>query len=278
MLRYVFLAVLFVTMTSCASTLVNVFNKKIDPSHADAAPITHEIWDDLLSAHVSPEGFVDYAGLADNRAEFDKYIELLETHHPNKKRWTREESMAYWINAYNAFTVQLILDNYPVGSIKDIKGGITFVNSVWDQKFITIQGKDYDLNNIEQGILRKYYKEARIHFAVNCASISCPPLANFAFTAEALDEQLDLMATAFLADQSKNVITADELQLSKIFGWYKKDFTDDKNLQEYINQYTPIDVDPKAKIKYLSYDWGLNDISKDQKEMMSTKVISTVKR
>jgi len=132
--------------------------------------------------------------------------------------------MAFWINAYNAFTVQKVLDHYPVSSIKDIKGGITFISSIWDQKFINIEGREYDLNNIEQG------------------------------------DQLDLMTEKFLADTSKNVITADRLELSKIFNWYKPDFTDGQSLKEYINQYTDIDISPSAKIKYLPYDWGLNDI------------------
>ncbi len=247
-------------LSSCASTLVNVLNKKVKPVDSTSEPIQHDIWDGLLSKHVQPDGTFDYKGMAQDRAQFDEYIKLLETHHPNTNHWSRDESIAYWMNAYNAFTVQIVLDNYPVGSIKDIKGGITFVSSVWDQKFITIEGQEYDLNNIEQGILRKYYKEPRIHFAVNCASISCPPLANFAFTGDKVDEQLDEVARLFLADTSKNQITRDEVNISKIFKWYKGDFTDGQSLLEYINQYTDVDISPKAKINYNDYYWGLNDV------------------
>jgi len=259
LMRYVFLAFVVLSMTSCASTAINLFNKKIKPVEGTSQPVSHELWDGLLERHVQSDGNVDYASLLEERATFDEYIKLLETHHPNPKHWSRDESIAFWINAYNAFTVQLVLDHYPVGSIKDIKGGITFISSVWDQKFITIEGREYDLNNIEQGILRKFYKEPRIHFAVNCASISCPPLADFAFTGGELDNQLDLMTRRFLEDSSKNVITRDQLELSKIFNWYKTDFTDGQNLKEYINRYTDVDISPSAKIKYMSYDWGLND-------------------
>lgn len=246
--------------SSCASTLVNVLNKKVKPVASSSMPIQHDIWDDLMSEHVKSDGTVDYKGIIRDRAQFDQYIKLIEENHPNEKNWSRDESVAYWINAYNAFTVQLIVDNYPVASIKDIKGGITFVSSIWDQKFITIEGHEYDLNNIEQGILRKYYKEPRIHFAVNCASISCPPLANFAFTGEQLQSQLDQMARSFLADQSKNIVSSDHLQLSKIFNWYKSDFTDELNIKEYIDQFTDVEVSPDAKISYLDYSWGLNDV------------------
>lgn len=246
--------------SSCASTLVNVLNKTVKPVESTSMPIQHDIWDDLMGRHVKGDGTVDYKGIIKDRDQFDQYIKLLEGNHPNEKNWSRDESVAYWINAYNAFTVQLILDNYPVASIKDIKGGITFVSSVWDQKFITIEGHEYDLNNIEQGILRKYYKEPRIHFAVNCASISCPPLANFAFTGDRLQSQLDQMARSFLADPSKNIVSSNHLQLSKIFNWYKGDFTDELNIKEYIDQYTDVKVSPDAKISYLDYYWGLNDV------------------
>ena len=249
----------YLGFTSCASTLVNVLNKKVKPVESASTPISHDMWDGLLKNHVRANGNVDYKGLLEDRAQFDAYIALLEGNHPNETNWSRDENIAYWINAYNAFTVQLILDNYPVTSIKEIKGGITFISSVWDQKFITIEGHEYDLNNIEQGILRKYYREPRIHFAVNCASISCPPLANFAFTGKDLNEQLDQMARAFLADTSKNEISRDQLKLSKIFSWYKSDFTDGQSLREYINAYTDVAIDPKAKISFADYDWGLNE-------------------
>ena len=110
-------------------------------------------------------------------------MEELRKGHPNDKHWTETEQLAYWINAYNAFTVELILDHYPVASIRDIKEGVPFINSVWDIDFIKIEGKTYSLNDIEHRILRREFDEPRIHFAIVCASISCPKLRNEAFEA-----------------------------------------------------------------------------------------------
>ena len=168
--------------------------------------------------------------------------------------------MAYWINAYNAFTVKLIVDHYPVQSIKDIKNGIPFVNTVWDIKFIEIEEAVYDLNNIEHGILRPKFQDPRIHFAVNCASVSCPKLWNRAYTAKGLGEQLDRAARDFLRDERRNVIAEDRVQLSKIFSWYGMDFKKKgKSLIEYLNQYSPVQIQPDAEVDYLEYNWNLNE-------------------
>ena len=136
---------------------------------SDTRPMTHEVWDELTRKHVTESGVVNYKGIIQDSIQFNAYLDLLSSHLPNETNWTREERLAYWINAYNAFTVKLIIDHYPVVSIKDIKKGIPLVNSVWDIQFIEIGGKSYDLNNIEHGILRKEFYEPRIHFAINCA-------------------------------------------------------------------------------------------------------------
>ena len=120
----------------------------------DTIPVSHRSWDVLLQRHVKENGFVDYKGMQRDSVELNHYLTLLSAAQPNAQNWTRNEKMAFWINAYNAFTVKLIIDHYPVESIKDIKRGIPFVNTVWDIKFIKIGGKTYDLNNIEHGILR----------------------------------------------------------------------------------------------------------------------------
>jgi len=138
-------------------------NKKIVASNS--TPISHEIWTELF------DGKVNYKGFAEDKARFDEYLNLLNTHHPNDKNWSKNEQLAYWINAYNAYTVELILKHYPVVSIKDIKKGLPFLNSVWDIEFIEIEGNTYDLNHIEHEILRKEFDEPRIHFAIVCASI-----------------------------------------------------------------------------------------------------------
>ena len=233
---------------------------KVKDYPSSSRPVSHETWDSLLREHVSPEGWVDYPGFIRDSSRLDSYLRLLQRHHPNEKYWGRDERLAYWINAYNAFTVKLIIDHYPVASIKDIKNGIPFVNSVWDIKFIQIEGANYDLNNIEHGIIRAKFNEPRIHFALNCASISCPGLWNRAYAADKLDEQLTRAARDFLSDERKNILSKDKAQLSKIFSWYGMDFKKGgKSVIEYINQYAPVQVDPDAKVEYLEYDWGLNE-------------------
>ncbi len=225
---------------------------------SSSQPVTHEAWDTLLKKHVTETGHVNYKGIVEDSVRFNDYILLLRNNHPNKKKWSEDEQLAYWINAYNAFTVKLIVDNYPVKSIKDIKNGIPFVNTVWDIKFIKIEGATYDLNNIEHGIIRKQFDEPRIHFAVNCASISCPRLRNEAFSASRLDEQLTDQARYFMANPVKNKMQADQLQLSKIFKWFKGDFTKGQRLIDFLNKYAPVEINKNANINYLDYDWNLN--------------------
>ena len=175
---FLFGMLLLGTLLSCSNQLT--YNVK-----PQRPPVKHDLWDQLLKKHVNAEGFVDYKGMIRDSAQLNQYLELLQSAHPQRS-WSREEQMAYWINAYNAFTVKLIVDHYPVSSIKDIKNGIPFVNTVWDIKFINIQGQEYDLNAIEHGILRKNFRDGRLHAAVNCASFSCPPLRAEAYTAERL--------------------------------------------------------------------------------------------
>ncbi len=224
-----------------------------------AQNFNHQLFDEVLQSCVNSEGWLDYNGLKRDRAKFDQYISLLENTHPNDS-WSKNEQLAYWINAYNAFTIQLVLDHYPVNSIKDIKRGVPYVNSVWDIKFIKIGGKEYDLNNIEHGIIRKKFNDPRIHFAVNCASYSCPSLSNRAYTAAKLNEQLDAMTYAFFADKRKNKISAELLQLNSIMKWYKVDFTKGgQSLVDFVNKYTKTNIQSDAKVEYLDYDWSLNE-------------------
>lgn len=233
---------------------------KVKQSSSSSKPISHSIWDSLLQNHVSSTGQVNYQGFIQDSSRLNRYLDLMSSHHPNPKNWSQDEQLAYWLNAYNAFTVKIIVDNYPTASIKDIKNGIPFVNSVWDIKFIHIEDAIYDLNNIEHGIVRPYFKEPRAHFALNCASISCPKLRTEAYTSEKLDAQLSEQARYFLANPVKNIIEdIQSIQLSKIFRWFKGDFTNEGKLIEFLNRYAPIQIDAHAKIQYLDYDWRLNE-------------------
>lgn len=232
------------------------------PEKASAqAPVlvNHEQWEELLKKNVGADGRVNYRGFIRDSVKLNDYLKLLSKNPPNEKTWSRAAQIAYWINAYNAFTVQMVIRNYPVKSIKDIKKGIAFVNSVWDIKFIKIGQVTYDLNNIEHGILREKFDEPRIHFALNCASVSCPNLRSEAFTADKLERQLAEQTRQFLADSSKNVIAAKRIRLSKIFSWFKGDFTKKGSLIDFLNQYAPVKISPKAQIDFLEYDWRLNE-------------------
>jgi len=227
---------------------------------SSSRPIEHILWDSLLQNHVAIDGLVNYKGFIADSVIFNKYLTLLRNNHPNKKHWSRDERLSYWINAYNAFTVKLIVDYYPTKSIKDIKSGIPFINTVWDIKFIKIEGVAYDLNNIEHGILRPKFNEPRVHFAINCASYSCPSLRNEAYTSEKLEYQLTDQAKIFLSDIRKNKISTDEIKISKIFSWFKSDFLlEAESIQSFINQFTEVEILKKANISYYDYNWTLND-------------------
>jgi hypothetical protein len=201
---------------------------------------------------------VSYKGFQKDKAELDGYLKTLSDNAPQTS-WSANEQKAYWINAYNAFTVALILKHYPVKSIKDIGGKIYKVNTPWDIKFITIGGKKYDLNNIEHGILRKKFDDPRIHFALVCASISCPRLRNEAYTAAQLNTQLEDDGRNFLNDKSKNKISAQKAELSKYFSWYKGDFTKNGSLADFINKYSVTKINTDTKIGSVDYNWNLNE-------------------
>lgn len=221
-------------------------------------PPSHALWDGLLKEHRRADGMVDYQGFIRDSAQLNAYLGLLSAAHPQKS-WGKDEQMAYWINAYNAFTVKLIVDHYPVESIKDIKRGIPFVNTVWDINFIDIQGQRYNLNDIEHGILRKHYKDARIHAAVNCASFSCPLLWPEAFVGGRLDAQLDAAMRAFVNDPLRNRVSAGQAELSAIFSWFGGDFKKDAgSLRDFINRYAEQPLSKEGKISHLDYDWRLN--------------------
>jgi hypothetical protein len=213
----------------------------------------HHAWDDLLKKYVSTDGAVNYRSFKSDRAQLEAYLKSLAAN-PPAASWKRTDQMAYWINAYNAVTVKAVLDHYPLKSIRDIDGG-----KVWEKPAITIGGKSYSLNNIEHDMLRKNFNDPRIHFAVNCASASCPKLINEAFSAEKLEAQLHAATKYFINDASRNKISANNLQLSAIFDWYKQDFMAKGTLVDFLNQYSATRISPGASISYLQYDWSLNE-------------------
>ncbi len=227
---------------------------------AQAQAPTHEGWNSLLQTHVSATGEVNYKGFIQDVKKLDAYLKTLEAN-PPKSSWNKNEVKAYWINAYNAYTIKLVTDYYPVKSIKDIGSSIQipFVNTPWDIKFITIDGEKLDLNNIEHGKLRKEFNDPLLHFALVCASKSCPILKNSAYKANGLTAQLETQARYFLKDSYRNKVSADNPKVSKLFDWYKMDFNNDGSVIDFINKYAPVKINEKAKLSYLEYNWELNE-------------------
>ena len=229
----------------------------------------HTAWTRVLRTHVTvtgPASRVNYANLKAHPQDLDLYIANLETvSSEDFSRFSENEKLAFLINAYNAFTLKLIIDHYPVKSIKDI-GGV--FSSPWKLAFFTLFGEKHRLDDIEHEMIRKKFNEPRIHFALVCAAKGCPALRPEAFAPEILDKQLNTAAEVFLRDLSHNSLDEKNgvLHLSSIFKWYGEDF--EKKFGSVVNFVlprllkNPAQVDAlKAKppkIEYLDYDWSLN--------------------
>ena len=210
----------------------------------------HDIWDSELKKYVDKEGNVNYRLWKKNSKLLETYLINLENN-PPINQWTKNDSLAYFINAYNAVTVKLILDNYPLRSIKDL------IIPWWLKRF-KLNSEKITLNFIEHKILRKM-DDPRIHFAINCASRSCPKLQNVAYYSHKLENQLNDAASEFINDQTKNKINVNHLMLSKIFSWFKDDFGNRIQLLKFVNKYSKIKILENARIEYLNYDWNLNE-------------------
>ena len=230
------------------------------PTKDGSVSMGHEEWTALLKKYVDEEGNVNYKNFQSDSTRLKSYLKKLTENPPDEKSWSTNEQIAYWINVYNAFTVKLIMDYYPLESIKDIGSAIQipFINSPWDIKFIEINGEKLDLNNVEHSILRKKFDEPRIHFAINCASFSCPKLRDEAYIAENLNKQLEEQAKEFINDPRRNLVKSDVVELSKIFSWFKGDFTKKGSLIEFVNKYSETKVKDNKNLSFMDYDWSLN--------------------
>ncbi|WP_148232089.1 DUF547 domain-containing protein [Maribacter sp. HTCC2170] len=212
--------------------------------------LNHDAWDQLVKKHVDDKGNVDYKRFKEDAEQLNGYIDFLSKN-PISRTAKKEERLAYYINLYNAGTVQLILEHYPLESIKNIF-------RPWGKDRLVIGDNKYSLGEIEHDILRKM-NEPRIHFAINCASFSCPKLLNEAYTASKMEKQLQRATFEFINDVSKNKISQNTVSLSKIFKWYKGDFTKKNSLIDYIEKYSDIEFSDDLDIEYLTYDWRLNE-------------------
>ena len=235
-------------VTTVKDTTKTISTSLIKSENSEA--FNHNPFNYLLNKHVTKEGHVNYKGFKKDWAKLQLYLTALSDNMPQDS-WRIEDKLAYWINAYNAMTIDLILRHYPVKSIKDIK-------NPWDQRYWKLGNKWYNLNEIEHDILRKM-DEPRIHFGIVCASFSCPKLQNEAFIASNLESQLSAATKQFLSDPNRNKITQDSITISKIFQWFSKDFKQNGDLVDFLNQYSDITISLDAKTRYKDYNWDLNE-------------------
>ena len=241
---------------------------------ARGEPFTYDDYASVLATYVNSEGEVDYATLKENRDALDRFnADLGALDRATYESWTESQQIAFWINAYNSLTLQAIIDNYPVESIRDISG-------VWTRLNFTVLGEAMTLDHIEHGILRKDFNEPRIHMGLVCASIGCPLLRAEPFVGDRLATQLDEQTVEFLSYARNFRLDRDsgEVLISSIFKWFGEDwkttygteekfegFNDEKRavlnfIAEYVDEGDrSYMTEGEYKLKYLDYDWGLNN-------------------
>lgn len=224
---------------------------------AFAEPPDHSIFDNLLKHHVTG-GVVDYKGLKRQEARLDRYLDLMETIKP--EGLADKDRFAFYVNLYNAWTIKLILTGYPdVESIKDM--GSLF-RSPWKKKIVRMHGETVTLDYVEHEVLRPDFKDPRVHFAINCAAKSCPPLRSEAYRGNILNEQLNDSTIAFINDPQENYLEGNTLYVSRIFDWFEEDFN---GVRRFVRHYARGDLKTKlqrlgnkVRVRHLDYDWSLN--------------------
>jgi len=247
----------------CASAVGFSLAQSVMFETAFAGSLDNTLFTQVLGEHVK-NGVVDYRAIkADKR--FADYIAMLQQVDP--ETIPANERLAFWINAYNAFTIKIVVDKYPLKSIMS-KTAYAFGKSNFQKKLVTINGMQYSLNDIENNIIRPY-GDPRIHFAINCAAISCPPLRAEAYEASRLSEQMDEQTRNFLNNPEKNSfdIVKKQAKLSKVFDWFKEDFEKyTTSVTDFISRYLPPEQSQKLrtdgksfKIYHHDYNWDLND-------------------
>lgn len=258
--------------------LVGAFLYAVTSVASAAIAFDHSIWDDLLKAHVSEvdqgaSTAVDYRAMTRDQDRLEQYLRQMATVEQTQfDQWSKAQQLAFLINAYNAWTVELILSKYPdLESIRDL--GSLF-RSPWKKKFVDILGQRRSLDEIEHELIRgsSRYRDARVHFALNCASVGCPALRAEAYTAAELTTQLEQQTVQFLGDRSRNRYQAGELQVSSIFDWYGEDFTKGwqgvNSLRDFFaKHHSELRLSPAQlkelqsgamPVEFLDYDWSLN--------------------
>ncbi|WP_428699581.1 DUF547 domain-containing protein [Stappia sp.] len=234
---------------------------------ARAAAPSHGPFTDLLQRYVvaGRDGLnrVRYARFkAEAGGSLDRYIASLAA--TRVSGLGRDDAFAFWVNLYNAVTLQVVLAHYPVRSIREIDlGGGFFARGPWRKNLVAVEGRDLSLDDIEHGILRKRWSEPRVHYAVNCASIGCPNLAREAWSGATLERMLDEGARAFINHRRGVAVTADGVRASRIYSWFSEDFGTGEQLREHWRAHAGAGLrrglDANPRIAGYDYDWGLND-------------------
>lgn len=251
-----------------AAALADLFAKS---DEAATTVVDHGAWSELLAAYVKPSpgavSRLDYAAFkADGRDKLKAYLDRLQA--VDVVALNRAEQLAFWANLYNAKTIDIVLDHYPVSSIKRINLGgsllSSFAGGPWDAEVVTVHGQALSLNDIEHKIMRPIFKDPRIHYAVNCASIGCPNLAGVAFTGAALDGQLEAAARAYVNDPRGCSVSDAGITVSSIYKWYAEDFGGNAksvlaHLQKYAEPALAQSLAGARSIADYQYDWSLND-------------------
>lgn len=228
-------------------------------------------WSKLLVTHTQ-NGFVDYQGLKKSPADLSGVLESFQLATQNQyDGWTRSQKIAFWLNVYNFGAMNLVAEHYPIQKKLGWKAlaypdnSIQQIPDVWDRKSVRVLGEDRSLNEIEHQILRKEFKEPRVHFALVCASIGCPKLRGEPYLADRLDEQLDDQVRTFMSDTEKARYEqeSDTLYLSPILKWFGDDFEAAGGRIAFVKKYflreTAAYLSVKTRIKWLDYDWSLNE-------------------
>jgi hypothetical protein len=226
---------------------------------AAGGSVDHSLFGELLGKYVK-EGSVDYSGFKKEEKQLDAYLSVLET--ANTAQLAPSEQFAFYINAYNAWTIKLILSGYPgITSIRDLGGRI--FDKPFAKKIARLDGETVSLDHIENDILRPRFKDPRVHFAINCAAKSCPPLRPEPYRGEVLDRQLDEMASAFVNNPNAHRLDGETLYVSKIFKWFSEDFKE--GVPAFLIRYAAGGLKKKLttdkariQLTYLDYDWSLN--------------------
>ena len=269
-------------------TVVTMF-LSIQPAHSQKAGSKNISYDDyaaILRAYVKDNGMVHYRGLKENKYKLISFTEsMANTQKSDYDLWTKQEKIAFRINSYNSLTLKAIIDHYPIkasflSSIRYPKNSIRQISGVWDKIKFTVLGNKVTLDDIEHKILRTEFSEPRIHMALVCAAMGCPPLRNEPYSGEKLDTQLDDQARAFLAKPQNFRIDKEKkrVYLSSIFKWFGKDFTSKYDTDEAFRGHsqeeravlnfigTYLDQPDRRflregiyEISYIDYDWSLNE-------------------